>query len=317
MVAVNIMIWLALAALAVFLVWLAARAWRSPRWYVRWPGTLLSSLLTLLVVVILYFGAVGMYKLYVPVNSPVQPIQVSASPEMIARGEHLANVFCVSCHSPNGDMPLIGGLDMSGDIPIPLGAMVSVNLTPAGPLKDWSDGEILRALRQGLDRDGRRLMVMNVTNTRFMSDDDLMAVIAYLRNQPAIEHETPLPPDQLNFLGVLFTGAGIIPDPPVVTGPIIAPEKAATVEYGEYILSYQDCRSCHGNDLLGGDSPLGPNAPGLRTVRGMSQDQFIAMMRTGVRPNGLALNPPMPWQAIGRMDDVELAATYQYLISIP
>ena len=36
-----------------------------------------------------------------------------------------------------------------------------VNLTPAGPLKDWSDGEIFRAIRNGIDRDGQVLFAMS------------------------------------------------------------------------------------------------------------------------------------------------------------
>ena len=317
---VNLLIWLALLALAVFFGWLVKRAWRARSLFVRVPGVLFGGLLTLLAVLLLGIGAVGLYKLYLPAPQPAQAAlreTVQATPEMIQRGEHLASVFCISCHSPNDDLPLVGGVDLSGEIPIPIGSLVSTNLTPAGPLKNYSDADIWRVLREGVGPDGTRRFVMANTYTRYMSDEDLRSLIAYLRSQPAVENAGPATGDRFNFLGVLLVGSGVIPEMPPVTEPIIAPPKAATIEYGEYVLSYQDCRSCHGVDLLGGDGSLGPAGPGLRTVRGMTNEQFITMMRTGTRPDGHVLQPPMPWKAIGRMDDVELSALYQSLINIP
>jgi hypothetical protein len=44
---------------------------------------------------------------------------------------------------------------------------------------------------------------------------------------------------------------------------ITAPSKSPSLQYGEYILSYQDCRACHGDKLTGGVpgqlAPLGPD----------------------------------------------------------
>jgi hypothetical protein len=69
------------------------------------------------------------------------------------------------------------------------------NLTPAG---DLSDGDIFRAIRNDLDRDGRWLVVMSLTNAGKISDDDVRAVIAYLRSLPAAGQATPSPPDHLS-----------------------------------------------------------------------------------------------------------------------
>ena len=87
---------------------------------------------------------------------------------------------------------------------------------------------------------------------RNLSDEDLQSLIAYLRNQPAVDNETQNPPDQPSLLGLILLGAGMLPagQPPITDG-IAAPPKGPTVEYGEYILSYQDCRDCHGENLLG------------------------------------------------------------------
>jgi hypothetical protein len=94
-----------------------------------------------------------------------------------------------------------------------------------------SDGEIFRAIRNGIDADGRWLTVMSYTNAGKLSDDDIQALIAYIRSQPAAGQETVNPPDQLNLLGVIMLGAGMLPGgKPVFTGVITAPQKGPTVQ---------------------------------------------------------------------------------------
>jgi mono/diheme cytochrome c family protein len=299
--------------------WLATRAWRAQNVALKWGGVGLSGLLTLIFTLVSVVTMIGVVRFYTPKQVPVPDITVAGTPEQISRGEHLANTFCTSCHSLNNELPLTGGMDLGKDIALPLGSFVSVNLTPAGPLKDWSDGEIMRALRNGVDHDGRSLVVMSTVRARNMSDEDLHALIAYLRNQPAVENETPEPADQPNLLAFAMLGAGLLPSgAPPITGVITAPPKGPTVEYGEYILSYQDCRDCHGEELTGGvEGQLGPVGPSLRIVKGWTEEQFATTLRTGMDPSGHELQPPMPWQTIGRMDDEELAAMYAYLTSLP
>ena len=95
-------------------------------------------------------------------------------------------------------------------------------------MKDWSDGEIMRVLRSGIDPDGRWLLAMSNVNVRHMSDDDIESVIAYLRSQPAVVNETLEPPDQPTFLGAIMMGAGMLPEGEApVTGSITAPPKGA------------------------------------------------------------------------------------------
>jgi hypothetical protein len=59
---------------------------------------------------------------------------------------------------------------------------VSSNLTPAGQLSQWSDGDIFRVIRNGVDKDGRWLIIMSNTNFGKLSDDDTQAGIAYIRS---------------------------------------------------------------------------------------------------------------------------------------
>lgn len=314
--ALNFLILFVVIGLAVLFGWLTRKAWKAANPFLKWIGAILSGLLTLIVAFLAVLGLIGTYRYYNPPYNPVKDITVEGTPEQIERGQHLASAFCVECHSTTKDFPMTGGVDVGNDLPINLGSYYSANLTPAGPLKDWTDGEIFRALRDNVDKDGRRLVFMAGTNVRYISDEDMLALIAFLRSQEAVEHDVPEPLDQPSFLGVLMTGANMIPDRPLVEEAIVAPKKEATAEYGQFMTTFLDCKSCHGDDLNGGDSPIGPKGPSLRLVKAWEVEEFITTLRTGVDPTGHELNPLMPWRSTGRLDDTELSALYQYLISL-
>jgi mono/diheme cytochrome c family protein len=299
--------------------WLTFRAGLAQNALLKWGGAAGSGLLALLSGLLSVFTIVGLVRAYAPRQAPVPDLRIAGTSAQVARGQHLANTFCASCHSPTNDLPLIGGVDLGQDLALPLGSFVSVNLTPAGPLQHWSDGEIFRIIRNGIDPDGRWLMVMAGVRGRNLSDEDIQAVIAYLRSQPAVENPTPQPPDRPNLLGLIMLGAGLIPQGAPPTGAVItAPPKSPTAGYGEYILSYQDCRDCHGEDLRGGvEGQLAPIGPNLAVVKGWTLEQFITTLRTGVDPSGHILADTMPWRNIGRMDDEELTAVYAYLTALP
>ncbi|MCC6187967.1 MAG: c-type cytochrome [Anaerolineales bacterium] len=315
----NIVGWLVIVLVSAGLAFLTWRAWRAKSAAVKWGGLVIGGLLTLAGGLLSVVTLIGLFKAYSPRNSPVRDLQVAGTPEQIARGQHLANTFCASCHSLTGELPLSGGFDLANDIPIPLGSFVAANLTPAGPLKDWSDGEIFRTLRNGIGADGRSLVIMSTFRGRNLSDEDTEALIAYLRSQPAVENDTPNPPDRLSMLGIVMLSVGMLPEgKPPSEAVITAPPKGATAEYGEYILSYQDCRDCHGEDLRGGvEGQLPPIGPSLEVVKDWTQEEFITTLRTGVNPTGHPLGDIMPWRNVGRMDDEELAAAYLYLTSVP
>jgi mono/diheme cytochrome c family protein len=311
----NILSLLALVAIAVLFGWLVTRAWRAKRAFVKWPGVILAGLLTLILVLVSGVVANGLIKMYAPHNFTVSSITVAGTSEQIERGKHIATVSCAGCHSPNGELPLSGGRNMSADIGLPLGDLYPPNLTPGSDLKDWSDGQILRAIREGVDDSGRPLLIMPARNLRNLSDEDAQSVVAYVRSQPAVQHDTL--PTNPSLLAVIMTGAGMVEfDLKPVTGPVAAPPKGPTMEYGQYIVSFQDCRDCHGKDLNGGKPPA-PVGPSLQVIKGWTQEQFVKTIRTGVDPSGHQLKPIMPWQIYARMDDVELAAIYEYMHNLP
>jgi mono/diheme cytochrome c family protein len=198
----------------------------------------------------------------------------------------------------------------------PLGILQPINLTPAGPLKDWKDGEIFRAIRDGADNTGRRLPVMSAQRARYMSDEDLYSVIAYLRSQPPVQHETSLP--KPSYLAVVMDGAGMVPYLPDLAPETIAgPTPGATLEYGQYLVRYMGCDECHGANYTGGGGGVLPKGPNLRSVKGWTAEGFTAAMRTGKTPFGRQLDSlQMPWKIYGRLTDDELTAVHKYLASL-
>ncbi len=297
---------------AALLAWSSLRSWQAKNNFLKWGAAGLAALLSIAVSLAGVIMIAGLFKLHAR-SAPALDLKVAGTPEQIQRGQAISDGFCSACHSGTGT--LTGGLDVGEDLPVSIGSFVSSNLTPAGQLSHWSDGEIFRAIRNSVDRDGRWLIMMSYTNSGKLSDDDILAVIAYLRSLPAAGKQTDNPPDRLNLLGIMMLGAGLLPQgKPVFTGFITAPPKGPTLQYGEYILSYQDCRACHGDQLAGGaPGQLAPLGPDLNLVKGWKLEEFVATMRTGVDPNGHELSKQMPWQAFGRMGNEELRAVYEYL----
>jgi mono/diheme cytochrome c family protein len=302
--------------IATLLAWFGLRAWRAKNGFIKWGGTSLAALLSTAAMLISLIMVVGLFKLRAR-TAPAPITKVAGTPEQIQRGKAISDGFCSACHSKTGT--LTGGLDIGKDFPMPIGSFVSSNLTPVGQVSRWSDGDIFRAIRNSVDPDGRWLIIMSYTNAGKLSDEDIRAVIAYIRSLPAIGKPTGNPPDHLNLLGIVMLGAGMLPKGnPVSVGPVMAPPASSTLLYGEYILSYQDCRACHGAKLTGGVSgQLAPLGPDLNLVKGWKFENFVATMRTGVDPNGHELSKQMPWRPIGRMSDEELNAVYEYLTHLP
>lgn len=311
---INILFLAFLVALVIAFGFVAVRAWRSQNGVVKWGGTILAGLLTVLFAVVALVVGKGTFDLLRPY--PVAPVSVTieGTPEQIARGEYLAAFLCASCHSQNGELPLTGGKNLSDDSGIPLGDVYPPNITPAGKIKDLSDADIFRILRSGVEPDGR-LTAMGFFPVRYLSDDDAKAVIAYLRHsQPVEGTRPPLSPSPLLAalvaLGMIKAEGAELP-----IQPVTAPPKAATKEYGEYVANFGDCRGCHGPDLTGNAPPPAPPGASNLTVivPNWSKDDFFKTMRTGIDPTGRQVSPLMPWKTIGKLDDVELEALYLYL----
>src|SRR5262249_16977852 len=135
----NILGLMTMLAAAMSLVWSGARVFRIKNRFAKWGAMGLAAVLAVAVSFAAALTMVGTVKQYAR-SAPVPDLEVEATPERIARGKALVDGFCSGCHSRTGT--LTGGLDIGEHLPLRIGSFVSSNLTPAGRLKRWSDGEI-------------------------------------------------------------------------------------------------------------------------------------------------------------------------------
>ena len=284
----------------------------------------IRRILTALGLVVLAFGALvlvleiqGYGLAHGTVDRPLMPLRVRPDPRLAERGRHLALLSCVGCHSTNDTIPLAGGdinfLHLPGTPA--LGELVGPNLTPGGNVARYSDAELGRAIREGLDRAGRPMLVMPSNDFRGLSDRDLAALIAFLRAQPAIERAALA--RRIVPLAYLLLGAHALETSlqRVVENPVPAIPEAATPAYGEYLTAYLGCADCHGTDFRGGRNPLAPRGPDLRPmVAHAPPEAFQRALTEGVGGSGRTLDPTqMPWPVFRRLSTLEVAAVYQFL----
>ena len=308
-----------LLALAILATWLATRSGRAKSKVLKWAGLVPSSLFALIFSLAICLVLVGFYKInFPPSRPPVTELKVVGTPDQIARGARFGTL-CAGCHSPNGKPPLVGVNFFEGGGP-PFGTVYAANLTPAGEIRDWSDGEIIRAIREGVHKNGRALIIMPSHVFHNLSDSDAQAIVAYLRSQPAAGSKTP--PTKLNFLAALVLGVGMSPTSaqPPITQPVIAPAQDTSAAYGKYLVSILTCTECHGEKLAGikrrgPGPPIGPNLTMI--IPAWSQAGFVRTLRTGVDPNNYTIRPGMPWRQISSFaSDEDLKAMYAYLHSL-
>lgn len=302
-------------AAALFFAWLVRRAAGVRRPLLRWPGLVVSGALSAGCAAVAVLGFVGAGKLGASHAGPVPAFTVAATPARIAHGERLA-YLCAACHSSTGDLPLDGGRENFAE---GIGTLYAPNLTPAGPLAGWSDGEIVRALRGGVDKAGRALSIMPSEDYRRLSDADAAALVAYLRAQPPVVRDLPV--KRLNLVGAVLFGVGVYPSSvqePLIA-PVTAPLRAPTPAYGRYLVGVAGCATCHGEELTGGTpNPFVPAGPDLLASATWSDAAFARAMRSGVTPSGRVLDPEaMPWRNLGRVfGDDDLRAVRAYLQSL-
>ncbi len=187
---------------------LFVRSVRSPSWFAKILGGLLTGAVTLLFAGLFVIGLIGMWQLEAPRARGVSDVKVQPTPELIARGQQVAQ-SCIPCHSFDGGPTLNGGVtNLAPTIyGLSTGTVYAPNLTPGGDLKRWSDGAIIRAVREGVDKDGAPLF-HPAAQYRGMSDDDAAALVAYLRSQPELRHDQPR--RSFNLVGLLAAGVGLL-----------------------------------------------------------------------------------------------------------
>jgi mono/diheme cytochrome c family protein len=178
----------------------------------KWVGIILGGLAGLLILVaiaLLVYGQVS-FKRTVS-NRPLYPITADTSPEGLARGKYLIEqaMDCTNaCHTPENGQPLTGTYENINFGPIS-GVFAVPNLTPDQEtgLGSWTDAEIARAIREGLDKYGVELVIMPSYNYHVLSDADIAAIIGYLRSLDPVHNEIP---PQVNAVGKVMSALGML-----------------------------------------------------------------------------------------------------------
>jgi hypothetical protein len=186
-----------------------------------------------------------------PSSARPASITVAMSSDRIERGQYLFTTlcFCDGCHSERDvsrlGLPVIAsGRGKGGIMPIKglPGQIVATNITPDKEtgIGNWTDGEKIRAIREGIGRDGRAMFpLMPYTNYRYLSDVDVQSLVAYMNSLPPIRN--PLPKTQINFPVSMFIKG--VPSP--VTNRIPRVDEYGGEIYGEYLVTLASCEECH------------------------------------------------------------------------
>jgi mono/diheme cytochrome c family protein len=229
---------------------------------------------------------------------------------------------CADCH----------GDDMGGRVFVdepPVGRFAGSNLTrgKGSRVANYKDVDWIRAIRFGVDPEGRPLIMMPAGDFHGMSNRDLGRMIAYLKTMPPVDRESE--PQKIgpvsrvlyniNQMPLLFSHELLDRKAEFVDDVTVEP----TAEYGKYVANA--CIGCHGPGFSGGPIPGTP--PSWPTAKNLtpsgrfaqwSLEDFKKVLRTGLTPENYQINPQfMPWKATQAMTDIEIEALFRFLKTLP
>lgn len=296
-----------------------------------------------LVVVLLIAGFIYI-KTSLPDVGPAPEMKIVSTPEMIERGEYLANglASCIDCHSQRDYSkfagPMIDGTAGMGGENFGEGAgtVLAKNITSDKEtgLGNWTDGEIFRAITMGVDKDGEPLApMMPFLYYREMDEEDIKAIIAYIRTLPAIKNE--IPEHSLNFpVNLIFR---TLPKKPDFKN---RPETSDPVALGKYYSG--GCMACHTpmekgefiEDKMFSGGVEYPNPKGgiIRTsnitpdketgIGNWTKEQFIQRFKSYSDSNYThaniqqgEFNTIMPWTFYSEVSEEDLGAVFDFLMA--
>jgi len=285
-----------------------------------------------------------------PAMAAPSSIKVESTPERLERGKYIFEILadCSGCHSERdfsrfGGPVVAGGLGKGAAFPPELGfpgTVYAPNITPDAEtgIGAWTDGEKIRAIREGVSRDGRALFpLMPYQFFHKMSDEDVYSVVAYLNSLTPVKNAVPR--TDLDFPVNLMIKS--VPQP--VAGPVHAPDPSDTLKYGEYLVTVAACVECHTpadkgqlieSKRFGGGREFraGPYlavsaniSPDVETgIGGWSEERFISKFvnyrsfAQGTPPKTTQANfTLMPWLGLSQLTEQDLKAIYAYLRTVP
>jgi len=302
----------------------------------------------IIAVALIIIGAAGIsyFNLTYPKVSPASNIKVELTKGRLDRGKYLVHnvALCLDCHSTRdwtkNAGPIIPGTEGKGgdrfgeELGLP-GTLYAKNITPVN-LSSWTDGEILRALTSGVNKDNKALFpLMPFLSYRKLSKEDLYSIIAYIRTLKPIQNEVP--ESSINFPVSLI----IKTLPEDYTANIPEPDKNDPKEYGKYLVTAASCADCHtkmekgepvkGMDFAGGNTykthwgiiRSANITPDKETgIGNWTKEMFIARFKAynleevqNMKVNGHEFNSVMPWTLLSGMTEEDLGAVYDYLMT--
>ncbi len=309
-----------------------------------WAGTLgAAGLLTAGIA-----ATLGHFYVRQPVVAAPPAVEVEITPERIARGEYLFRLAdCDGCHSER-DFGRFGGPVISTgrgkgvifppELGLP-GRVVAPNITPDREtgIGSWTDGEKVRAIREGIGRDGRPLFpMMPYESYRHMSDEDVWSLVAYLDTLKPVKNA--LPRTRIDFPASMLMRAA-----PAPVRKVAAVDPRDRIRYGQYLATLGGCQGCHTPSEKGRPRPGMLFAGGQRFrlpfatvvsanitpdpatgIGGWTEQAFLdhfyqysEYARNGppkVGPDGFTL---MPWLNLSQLPPEDLKAIYRYLRTLP
>ena len=237
------------------------------------------------------------------------------------RGQYLfASRGCADCHGANGAGATVVD-DGKGT------RLAGPNITSGNPrLSTYKEIDWVRSIRHGVTPTGRVLRLMPSEDYNRLTNDDLAAIVAYVR-QLAPQSGRLQGTVELPLPARVIYGFGGIPEAYEKIDHALPPSQplpqAVTAEYGAYVA--QMCLGCHGPKLEGGKiagvPPEWPAAarlaPGEGSVmpRYANAAAFMAMLKSGKRADGTAI-AVMPFGSLSKLSDGDASALFVYLSSL-
>jgi len=293
-------------------------------------GRWLLAASTLILIAGLAFVAAETWR--APLPAIVPPSAKEFDRALIARGGALADTGnCAGCHTASGGRALAGGRPL----PTPFGTIHSTNITPdvETGIGAWSREAFVRAMREGIARDGTHLYPAfpydHFTNA---TDRDLEAVYAYLLTRSAVSARAPA--NSLKWpLGFrpLIAGWNLLY---LKKGPLAdQPGQSAEWNRGRNLVEgLAHCSDCHSpRNAWGAEKreqaydgawiegwyapPLNAHSP---AVRAWTADEVFAYLRTGLSSQHAAAAGPMAGvtQSLAKADDDDVRAMAVYVASL-
>lgn len=298
-----------------------------------------------ILLVVIIISAVTYITVALPNVGEAENIKVEATPKRIERGKYLAMhvAVCLDCHSPHDESKFgapmdsthfgAGGVKFDTGVGFP-GNVTVPNITPYN-LKNWTDGEIYRAITTGVKKDGSAIFpLMPWPYYSKMDREDVFSIIAYLRTLKPVEITHPKA--ELDFpLNIL------VHTMPQKATPTKLPDPADTVNYGAYLVQTAACKDCHSQDkdgkLLPGLEFAGGKAfkvstgtvktanitPDVATgIGSWTREQFVGRFKAYNDFGKAALvkkgdfQSVMPWWNYGSMTESDLKSIYAYLRTV-